>query len=156
MQKFQVQLIGLILLFPALFWQCQEGSENQDVEPEKVTYCDCKELELDQLYNRFYYIDPSEGFTGTCESFYRNQEVSEVRHFKDGKLHGTVETFYENGQLNDIKHFDMNLQSGDYKKYSKDGRLLLQAKFENGRHTETVFKDPAFEREAIQSTQVNQ
>jgi antitoxin component YwqK of YwqJK toxin-antitoxin module len=139
------------MLISLLFWQCsgETTQHESESETEKVTFCDCKELELDQLYNRFYYVDPSEGFSGSCESYYSNQQVSERKNFKDGKLHGTVETFYENGQLNDIKHFDMNLQSGEYKKYSEDGRLLLQAEFKNGRHTETIFKDPSFEQEAI-------
>lgn len=129
-----------------------DSGEEGSIE-EKVTFCDCKELELDQMYNRYYYVDPKEGYTGTCESYYPNNQVKQRKHFVDGKIHGALETFFENGQLQDIKHFDMNLQSGDYKLYTEDGRLLIHAVFERGRHTETIFKDPNFEQHAQNSMQ---
>lgn len=142
----------LSALFFILILGCAGDNEPKEMDPieEKVTFCDCKELELDQMYNRFYYVDPSEGYTGTCETYFPNQDVKQRKHFKDGKIHGALETFYENGQLQDIKHFDMNLQSGDYKLYTEDGRLLLHAIFERGRHTDIIFKDPNYEKYATE------
>ncbi len=110
------------------------------VEPDS---CDCRELGFDESYNNFYLVEPRNGFTGICEEFYANGQVSLSKHFTEGKVDGKLERFYESGKQKEELLFNMNLQTGDHFKYTEDGRVLFHATYKDGKQLEILVRPPA-------------
>ena len=106
---------------------------------ETISYCDCNELVFDQSYNNFYLTEPRDGYTGSCEVFYPNGNVSLSKTFNKGKIHGNLIEYYENGDIREKKLFDMNFQTGDHYVYGEDGELVFHAIYKRGKLIETVF-----------------
>lgn len=132
----------VIILFSIFIIACGEA-ENEPQDPiveEEVTYCDCNELAFDLPYNNFYLTEPREGFTGLCENYYGNGNLSLSKNFYKGKVHGDFITYFENGQVHESKEFDMSFQTGDHYIYTENGSLIYHAKYKWGKQTEIVFQ----------------
>ena len=137
----RLSLVGTFLFF---FTGCNEATPEEEITTEEieVTNCDCNDLAFDQRYNNFYLEKPRNGYTGSCEIYFGNGNLSTVKHFEKGKLHGEMITYHENGQVAERKSFDKNLQTGDYFIYTESGELVSHSKFERGRFVETIFPAP--------------
>ncbi|MCG8575030.1 MAG: hypothetical protein MI810_09125 [Flavobacteriales bacterium] len=132
------------LLFLTLV-ACSEASDNENVieEPEvDENYCSCSELVFDEPYNRFYLTERKKPFTGVCEEYYDNGQLSLKKEFKDGKNHGMAVSYYENGQIKEQKEFDTNFQVGEQINYTPDGDITYHALYKRGKQTEILVIKP--------------
>lgn len=124
-----------------LLVSCNGTDENPETPPieEVAHYCDCNELAFDLPYNNFYLTEPREGYTGLCETYYGNGNLSLSKNFEKGKVHGTFTTYYESGAIHETKEFDVSFQVGDHFIYAEDGTLLHHSIYKWGKQTEIVF-----------------
>ena len=137
----------ILLLMPVLLIACGGETDNtvevDDHNPmSDTTYCDCKELIFDESYNNFYLVKAREGFTGFCEEFYSNGQVSLSKNFTNGKVDGEVKMYFEDGSIKEEKTFDMNFQTGDHFKYNIAGQITFHAKYNRGKQTEILISWP--------------
>ncbi|NOQ73024.1 MAG: hypothetical protein GQ574_13525 [Crocinitomix sp.] len=137
-----MRLLSLFVFISLFMAACSGPEDDSDdiVVDAEISYCDCKELAFDLPYNNFYLNEPRKGFTGLCENFYSNGELSLSKNFYKGKVHGDFTTYYESGNVQETKEFDMSFQSGDHFIYTEDGTLLYHAKYKWGKQTEVVFQ----------------
>ena len=84
----------------------QQEEEKTKTEPldsrfkEKKKVADCnKDLELEQANNLIYHKRTRKPYTGSCVSYYDNQQMERMASFILGKEHGTSYSYYKNGQV---------------------------------------------------------
>ncbi len=116
------------------------GSSDEDLEAEQI--CDCYELKLDPLYNRYFKTERKEPYTGKCQMFHPNGQVQMIKNLNEGKIHGMVYTYYENGQLEFEREYDMNFQLGDEFYYNVQGKLIHHKIFNRSHLKEVVEYHP--------------
>ena len=129
-----------LLLFP-LFVACNGTETPEDIvsNEKEVDYCDCNELAFDQPYNNFYLEEARKGFTGLCEIFYANGNLSLSKHFTKGKVDGEMNQYFEDGTLMEQKFFDMNFQTGDHFRYDQQGELIFHVVYDYGKQIKTIY-----------------
>ena len=67
-----------------------------ELYPTKKKVADCnKDLELEQANNLIYHKKTRKPFTGTCVSYFDNQQMERMVSFNMGKEDGTSYTYYE-------------------------------------------------------------
>ncbi len=114
----------MVLVLFAIVSCGQVNEESTDSNNEvEVTECDCKLLNFDKDYNRFYLKDRKKPFTGVCD-LVENGVLLSRRHYKDGKYHGDFIDFYPNGQEKMVIQYKNHFMNGDVKHYSEDGQLI--------------------------------
>lgn len=140
--------IGIVFLLFIGLIGCADATnkKSEQIEKESVsledTLCDCKELIYDNGYNTYYMDKPKDGYTGVCQTYFKNGQVELRKNLLRGKTNGFVFTYYENGALKSLKEYDMNLQVGDHFAYSEDGRLIFFGKYNRGRLIQTIVSQP--------------
>ena len=112
-------IIILLFVFTSNFGQIARGNTNQNNSSStensselpqlpkednrfktKKKVADCnKDLELEQSNNLIYHKRTRKPFTGTCVSYFDNQQMERMVSFLMGKENGTSYTYYQNGQV---------------------------------------------------------
>jgi hypothetical protein len=122
----------LVLLF--IFTTCTNQSD--EIANNEPDTCDCKLLNLDRDYNRFYLKDRKKPYTGTCELI-ENDILKSRRDLVEGKYDGELVDFYDNGQVKMTMQYKKHFINGDVKRYSKDGKLIGHTVYKQSRLVET-------------------
>ncbi len=124
-------------LFILLLLACESTPE---VPPsETPSFCDCRELHYDHIYNVYHQGDPKQPFTGLCKDFYRGGFLKKTCDIKDGKYHGFCKFYYQDGTLKSSKAYEIGLMTGDQKFYDESGTLIYHAVFKRNKLIEQVF-----------------
>ena len=126
----------LIVVFLFLTIQGCTNDANITTEQEEPAICDCKSLNLDRDYNRFYLNDRKKPYTGTCELIEKGILKSR-RQLVEGKYDGEFIDFYNNGQIKMTIQYKKHFMNGDVKHYSKDGQLIGHTVYKQSRLIET-------------------
>ena len=71
-----------------------------ELYPKMKKVADCnKDLELEQANNLIYHKKTRKPFTGSCVSYYDNQEMERMVSFVMGREDGISYSYYDNGQV---------------------------------------------------------
>lgn len=68
---------------------------------------------------------------GKTTIYHKNGKIKEVQYYTDGKIHGGDTLFYDTGQPEMVLTFNKGLKDGYVRKWSQDGTLIYEAKYEN-------------------------
>lgn len=120
-----------------LILSCETTPKEKISNP--LTFCDCRELHHDHVYNVFHQGDPKKPFTGLCKDFYRGGILKKACDIKEGKYHGFCKFYYQSGGLKSTKAYENGLMTGDQKFYDESGTLLYHAVFKRNKLIEQVF-----------------
>jgi antitoxin component YwqK of YwqJK toxin-antitoxin module len=130
-----MKALFIALFVSLLLFGC--GSPDLD-DPKTLDGIIAQAIDEDKLQKRgkegeelFYVPNTQTPYTGWKKKLYKNGQVEELSHFKDGKLEGVVTVWHENGQ----KKVEINC---------KDGKLegFGASWYENGeKKSEGNFKD---------------
>ncbi len=105
----------------------------------KDSICNCNDVFLDPAYNYFYTEKREEPFSGVCESYYPNGQVSIHKQFDKGRLEGMYLEYYESGILKSEWSFSKGRYHGSYKGFYPDGNLKYHSIFYKGDQDSIVF-----------------
>jgi hypothetical protein len=122
----------LLLLF--IFSACT--NQSAEIVKDEPDTCDCKSLNLDRDYNRFYLNDRKKPYTGTCKLI-ENNILKSKRDLVEGKYDGELVDFYDNGQVKMTMQYKKHFINGDVKRYSIDGKLIGHTVYKQSRLIET-------------------
>ncbi len=67
--------------------------------------------------------------TGTGMSFHKNGELSNISHYKHGRIHGPFMEFYENGNKKAEGSFNQNAKEGTWKYFYSNGTLKAKGDY---------------------------
>jgi len=132
-KEFNMKIYKLLLLLFIISACTNQSGEVVVNEPDT---CDCKSLNLDRGYNRFYLNDKKKPYTGTCEVI-ENGILKSKRQLVEGKYDGELIDFYDNGEVKMTMQYKKHFINGDVKRYSKDGKLVGHTVYKQSRLIET-------------------
>ena len=72
--------------------------------------------------------------------YYKSGKIEEVQYYKDGLRQGGDSTFYEDGRTAQVIEYDNGIKHGFVRKWSKDGNLVYEARFERDSLIEVTIK----------------
>jgi len=68
---------------------------------------------------------------GKTTIYYQSGKIKEVQYYVDGIVHGGDTIFYENGSPEFVVTFDRGIKHGYLRKWSLEGELTYEAKYQN-------------------------
>ena len=65
--------------------------------------------------------------------FYPGGDTLSVTPMKKGAVHGAVSSYFQNNLLKEVTTFDNGTQNGPFKKFDKEGVLVIEGQLKNGK-----------------------
>ena len=72
--------------------------------------------------------------------YYKSGKIEEVQYYEDGLREGGDSTFYEDGRIAQVVEYNNGIKDGFVRKWSKDGILVYEARFEHDSLAEVTVK----------------
>lgn len=97
--------------------------------------CSEKTINEDQLQNRdgvFYEVNAKKPFSGTVIEKYRDGQVKEEMHYKDGEGDGHIIQWYENGQKKREENWKDGKQHGHFTGWYENGQKWFEQNYKDG------------------------
>ena len=99
---------------------------------QKVADCN-QDLDLEESNNLIYHKRTRKPFTGSCVSYYDNQQMERMVSFIIGKENGTSYNYYENGQIAKQTYYKDGELDGKFTAYYRNGQIQWEKNYKDGK-----------------------